>query len=92
MCTIATSNSNNKREGRGGGREQQENNNNNNAAKQNYNQIRILIYFWGFWFWGGDLWCSQNWQSSTRRRFSQIGIHPQDEVLAKLAILHKEKS
>jgi hypothetical protein len=52
MCTIATSNSNNKREGRGGGREQQENNNNNNAAKQNYNQIRILIYFLGFWFGG----------------------------------------
>jgi hypothetical protein len=57
---------------------------------QNYNQIRFLSYFLGFWC-GGNLWCSQNWQSSTERRFSQIGNHPQDEVLAKLAILHKEK-
>jgi hypothetical protein len=27
---------------------------------------------------------SPNWQSSTRQSFSQIGNHPQDEVLAKL--------
>jgi hypothetical protein len=31
------------------------------------------------------------WQSSTRRSFSQFGNHPQDEVLANLAIIHKMK-
>jgi hypothetical protein len=80
MCTIATSNSNNKREGRRGGREQG-NNNNNNAAKPNYNQIRILILFFGILVGGGrGVGC-----------VAKIGNHPQEEDLAKLAIIHKTK-
>jgi len=46
---------------------------------QNYNQIRLLIFLGDFGVGGGI--CG----------VAKIGNHPQDEVLAKLAILHKAK-
>jgi hypothetical protein len=70
---MCTSDSKNKRGG------EEEENNNNNAAMQNYNQIRFLIYFLGFWCGGGI--CG----------VAKIGNRPQKEDLAKLAIIHKTK-